>query len=61
MNKHILLIACFLAISSALHVKLNHEATFSAGPVNLKADNGLYLARCHTCGPSVYPDVASVH
>jgi hypothetical protein len=34
---------------------------FPAGRINLQADTGLYLARCHNCGTGSYPDSAGVH
>lgn len=61
MSKTILAFACLMIVSSTLHVKLNHAASFTAGQVNLKADTGAYLARCNKCGPNGNPDTASIH
>jgi len=61
MSKTLLAFACLMIVSSTLHVKLNHAASFTAGQVNLKADTGAYLARCNNCGPNAYPDTASLH
>ena len=34
---------------------------FPLGRIALRGDNGLFLARCNSCGPAAYPDSVGVH
>lgn len=48
-------------ISAALKAEFFLPGKLMPGIVSLKADNGLYLARCFGCGQASYKDSAGVH
>lgn len=61
MAKILFTIVCFMMVSCTLHIKLTIQTTLIPGTVNIKAENGYYLARCNNCGQGAYPDSAGVH
>lgn len=51
----LLLITVLEATLLSLRFKKIHlQAKLASGRVALKADNGLYLSRCHNCGQAAY-------